>query len=362
MRKAISKILMSSENIEVIDTAINGKQAVEKNIKLKPDVITMDIEMPVMNGLQALEAIMKSRPVPVLMLSTLTSDGANATIEALTNGAVGFITKKSAFNEMHSLKDEIIKEILNISTNSSIKNQINRRKLLNEQKYKTQKEPRTNSISKSKVSPTKTSNNELFKKNSISNRKRPNKLQVQIIAIGISTGGPAALLDVIPKLPENLPVPIIIAQHMPPHFTKSLADRLDSKSAIKVKEAEDGEHLHPGTVYVAQGGWHLKVNKRSKIEISSMPMDELYKPSVNVMLNSVCDVYRGKALGIIMTGMGHDGYEGIKQLRALGGYSIAQSLDSSIATGMPETIIERKEVDEIYDLNDISKAIISFFK
>jgi two-component system chemotaxis response regulator CheB len=352
MRKTISKILTTDE-IEVIDTAVNGKEGVEKALKLNPDVITMDIEMPVMNGLDAVKLIMEKKPVPILMLSTLTSEGADATIEALSRGAVDFITKKSAFSEMNNLTDEIISKVKNISKSSSLKNRFSLPSGLTN---------RINTPFRSNLS----ESNQVIepKKTGIINKiraKRPDSYDIHIIGIGISTGGPAALQEFIPKLPAAFPVPILIAQHMPPYFTKSLSVRLDSLSKISVKEAENGEKARSGCVYLAPGGRQMRINKRGMIEINDEPIGELYKPCVDILINSIVDSYRHFALGIIMTGMGHDGSIALKRLHDVGGYVISQDIESCVVGGMPKTVIDLNIASEIHPLNDLADAVTSLF-
>ncbi len=251
MRRTLARII-TCDKIEVIDTAVNGKEGVEKALALKPDVITMDIEMPVMTGLEALKIIMDKNPVPILMVSTLTSEGAEATVEALSNGAMDFITKRSAFTEMHNLKDELIDKIVELGSSPSIKAQLMKRKLKSRYSSKYGKD--------SSVVPSRTR----MSTQQISGRAKPKASNIGIVAIGVSTGGPVALHEVIPHLPEGFPVPIVIAQHMPPYFTKTLADRLNSKSKLCVKEAEDNERLQAGCVYIAPGGKLMSISKWKK--------------------------------------------------------------------------------------------------
>jgi two-component system chemotaxis response regulator CheB len=352
MRKTISKILTTDE-IEVIDTATNGKEGVEKALRLNPDVITMDIEMPEMNGLDAVKAIMEKKQVPILMLSSLTCEGADATIEALSRGAVDFITKKSAFTEMNNLADEIISKIKSIARSNFFKNKIS---------------DSSGFIRRNDTAGTYYSNETFLeienKKTNYQNKirtKKPNSFDIHIIGIGISTGGPAALQVFIPKLPAEFPVPILIAQHMPPYFTKSLSVRLDSLSKISVKEAENGEKARAGCAYLAPGGRQMRINKRGIIEINDEPLNELYKPSVDILINSIVDSYRHFALGIIMTGMGHDGSTALKRLNDVGGYVISQDIDSCVVGGMPKSVIDLNIASEIHPLGEIANAVASLF-
>ncbi|MFW5662793.1 MAG: chemotaxis-specific protein-glutamate methyltransferase CheB, partial [Bacteroidota bacterium] len=312
IRKTLHKILDTDE-IEVIDIAVNGREAVEKVNRLKPDIVTMDVEMPVMNGIEALKEIMITYPLPVLMLSTLTNEGAEVTLEALSEGAIDFVTKKAAFTELYGLKDELITKIKNIGRSSSIKIQmINRRRNLRIAAKKKFKDSKDDSLITDRLR-AKIKQDTKKAEPAISSL-RPHPESIDIITIGISTGGPAALQQLIPALSPKLNVPVLIAQHMPPYFTKTLSKRLDQMSQLAVKEAESGEPALPGTIYIAPGGKQMSVGPNSKINISDTPEDELYKPSVNVLFNSVASSFGSRAIGMIMTGMGHDGGDGCKAL------------------------------------------------
>jgi two-component system chemotaxis response regulator CheB len=361
MRKTLTKIL-STDDIEVVGTAANGREGVEMVMDLNPDIVTMDVEMPVMNGLDALKKIMKHHPVPVLMLSTLTAEGANATMEALTHGAVDFVTKKAAFKEMYGLQDELITKIKNIVKNSDIRNQLQRQRLLAMQskagKKKTEEEKLALRIGK-KLEERK--RQKQFKIDSRSRKSRPRPQDIEIIAIGISTGGPIALQKMVKDLPGELPVPIVIAQHMPAHFTASLAKRLDNLGALNVSEGEDGARVKPGHIYLAPGGRQMTINRHMRLSVSDEYKNEIYKPSVNILVNSVVQSFGGRAVGIIMTGMGRDGFESLAKLHQAGGYIIAQDEDSCIVPGMPRAVIHGGIADEVYSLENLASAITSLF-
>lgn len=350
IRSTLKKIL-TTENTEVIGEAIDGKNGVELNKKLKPDVVLLDVEMPVMNGLEALKEIMKTRPCPVIMFSTLISDGADTTIKALELGACDFVSKKSSLTTMNNLKEEILEKVKHITHNSNIINQIKRRSMLQNQKAKTKQ---TESLQKQRYGKGG------FKINNVSGKERFFSRNIGVMAIGISTGGPAALMQILPGLPANYPIPILIAQHMPPFFTKSLADRLDGKCEMHVKEAETGDILKAGNIYIAEGGKHMVLKNRNTISITEQPEDALYKPCVDVLFDSVAKYYKNKALFSILTGMGKDGTESLKKF-GIYSYVITQTIDSCIATGMPESVTESKLADEIYDLDDMANAYKSFF-
>lgn len=344
MRQALSKIF-TQPDIEIVGLARNGKEAVQMAAELSPDIITLDIEMPVMNGLEALREIMRTNPTPVLMVSTLTSEGADATLEALSLGAVDFITKKSNFTEMGSLKDELLSKVRNIAHNSDVKNRLIRRKLLQKLQETHQKQ------SSFKETPSET-----HSPYEILPRQRPRPEEIDVLGIGISTGGPAALQEVFSRLPEGLPFPILIVQHMPPLFTKSLANRLNSLSPVNVKEAENMDLLQNGWAYIAPGGMQMTINKQGRIVISSEP-NTLFKPSADVMFKSLGEIFGSHTVGIIMTGMGNDGTEGLRLISEKGGYVIAQTPESCVVAGMPGSVINSKIANEIVPLKDIPQVI-----
>jgi len=342
MRKAITIMLESDPQIKVIGTARNGLEGVEKAAELKPDLVTMDIEMPQMDGLTALRKIMNTNPVPVMMVSSLTSSGAKATLDALDLGAVDFIPKQLSYVSLDIVKiqDTLIKKIKEIHSR--------RRTLM-----------ASHALGARKKKQNLPAAPEMAKK--IQSLKRKN---MNVVAIGVSTGGPPALQKVIPQLPQSFPVGILIVQHMPPSFTKSLADRLNGLSQLHVKEAEQGETVVAGAVYISPGDKHMTVRKwgrSSEIQLSDKPYDTLHKPSVDVMLDSVAEVYRSGSLGVIMTGMGCDGVNGLRKIKSYGGQVIAQNENSCIVYGMPRAAIEEGLSDKIVALENISSAIVSYF-
>jgi len=333
MRKSLGLLLESDPKIKVIGTATDGLIAVEKVKKLKPDIVTLDIEMPNMDGLAALERIMKECPVPVIMVSSLTIEGADVTIKALELGAVDFIPKEMSFVSVAitGIKEELVGKVKAICKSKKVLTKVN--------------------VVNSSSKPVGTKRSVL---------KLPAK-QYRALAIGISTGGPISLQKVVPLLSSNLRMPVFIVQHMPPKFTASLAERLDNLSSLEVKEAEDGEVVRNGVVYIAPGGFHMLVKKdklnNNIIGISNLPSDVLHKPSVDVMLQSVQDIYGKNMLGVIMTGMGKDGLEGIKRLKASGGHCIAQNEETCVVYGMPRAIVDNGLADIVASLEDIPKLI-----
>ena len=335
MRKSLSLLLESDPRIKVIDTANDGLAAIEKVKKLKPDIVTLDIEMPKMDGITALGKIMKECPTPVIMVSSLTIEGADVTLKALDLGAVDFIPKEMSFVSVAitGIKEELVNKVKAIYRSKSVVSRVNK---LNYQ-----------NISKSS-------------KFIHTTNKLP-ALNYRALGLGVSTGGPISLQKVIPLLSGKTRVPIFIVQHMPPKFTASLAERLNSMSPLEVKEAENGEVVRNGVVYIAPGGLHMMLVKdrlnNVVIKISELPDNVLHRPSVDVMLESVQQIYGKYMLGVIMTGMGKDGLEGIKKLKAVGGHCIAQNEESCVVYGMPRAIVDNGLADIVASLEQIPKLI-----
>ena len=373
IRNSLKKILDVPE-IKIVDTAQNGQEAVEKNLALNPDLILLDIEMPIMNGLDALKKIMETNPTPVVMFSSLTQEGAQETIESLSLGALDFIPKQSAYFDLSTVKDDLIKKIVLLGSNAFLRANLKAKyghlktgSNAAEANRKTETNRKTGDSNKAEANRKSEGEHKESKIKIVapgycqSARKRPSKENIKLVCIGISTGGPVALQEVIPHLPANIPVSILIVQHMPPMFTGSLAKRLDQNSEITVVEAQDNDDLKPGTVYIGRGGLQMTVTKNHRISISNQPITELFKPSVNVLMNSVVDVYHGDAVGIIMTGMGNDGQKGLTNFANAGGYVIAQSIESCVIGGMPKSVIDAKVAHEIQPLENIAGTIASLF-
>ncbi len=341
-------MLESDPAIKVVGTANNGEDGIEKVKQLKPDLVTMDVEMPRMDGLTALRHIMKSNPVPVMMVSSITTDGAQATIEAMELGAVDFIPKQMSYVSLDivKIKEDLLAKIRNIVSRKHVLMARHRARSRFTEASGGVRKPSTTAV------PART----------VPTRRKNHK--VDLIAIGSSTGGPPALLEVIPKLPANLPVAVVVAQHMPPMFTKSLADRLNGASKVTVREAEDRESLEPGTVLIAPGGKHLsikKVGSRSTVSISSEPADTLYKPCVDVMFHSVASAYGKSTLAVVLTGMGSNGLEGGRAIKAKGGVIMAQNEDTCVVYGMPRAIVDAKLADQVLSIEHFASEISSYF-
>lgn len=358
MRKVITDMIQQQPNIEVLDTAKNGADAVEKIKLLKPDVVTMDIEMPIMDGLTALQKIMDSEPIPVIMLSSLTKEGADATIRSLELGAVDFITKPSSVFKINTedVKNELISKIV-MASKISMKSK-NLRKSFENKKEK--EETTSKPISTVQPRPQKAIETPI----SESQFKRAvggNRID-KIVAIGTSTGGPRALQSVIPRIPGNINASFIVVQHMPPGFTKSLAERMNTLSELNVKEAENGDVLKQGWVYIAPGDQHLKLRKSGSDWVIQLTLDDLvsgHRPSVDAMMYSIADQKVPNVVGVIMTGMGADGAKGLVRVKNENkGYVIAQDEESCVVFGMPKSTIQLGCVDKVVTLNDIANEIV----
>ncbi|OEH91280.1 protein-glutamate methylesterase/protein-glutamine glutaminase [Bacillus solimangrovi] len=334
MRKLITDLLSESTRIKVIGTARNGREAVKKVIEFKPDVVTMDVEMPIMNGLDALQEMMKRAPVPVVMLSSTTQENAANTMIAMQNGAVDFIAKPSGAIslDLHKVKEELIYKVITAS----------KANILGVHKNPSQEN----------ITP-------ITLKDSI---RHPMKYKQKIICIGTSTGGPRALQNVLTKLPSSIDAPILIVQHMPAGFTKSLADRLDSLSQISVKEAVDGDIIKKGTAYIAPGGYHLKlklIGTSLVVQLNDDPPKNGHRPSVDVMYESVSYLQNYFKLAVIMTGMGTDGAKGLHKLVDTGSVkAIAESKESSVVYGMPKAAVDTGLIDEVAHVDNIANLII----
>ena len=323
MRKLISDLLNEQEDIEVIGTAQNGKVALDSIQELNPDVITLDVEMPVMDGIETLKALKRKYQIPVIMISSVTTQGARVTVQALELGAIDFVTKPSGSVSLDIKKvgDQIVDKV----------------------RLASKTRPITPVIS-TKV-----------KEYSLTARPKKKK----IIVIGTSTGGPNALKTVVPALPANLPCPVLIVQHMPPLFTATLAKRLDKISMIAVKEAEEGDVLKEGMAYLAPGDFHMILGGGGKtIALTKEPEVWGVRPAVDLTMASAAKYYKERVISVIMTGMGHDGSNGAKAIKMNGGKCIVEHESTCIVYGMPKTIVQQGNADQIVPLQDIAEAVI----
>ncbi len=374
MRKILSDMFNKQSDFEVAGTAINGQDTVEKVKQLKPDVLTLDITMPVMNGLDALAIIMEECPLPVIMFSSLTQRGTDATIRALALGAVDFISKAGgSISKIDTIEDELLEKC-----REAVKAKVTRTRpssAVSKPLVFTPKPAEPSGPPATKRIEVKRRTGLVLGQKPVINKvpsatappaKKPAAVSFgnggkKLVAIGTSTGGPQALQSVITRLPGNLPCGVVIVQHMPAGFTKSLADRLDSISEISVKEAEHDEIIKAGQVYIAPGNYHMRVAPVAgggrKILLSQEPPVGNHRPAVNVMFDSVAQF--GKDLvSVIMTGMGCDGCEGMKKIKATGGYSIAQDEPTCVVYGMPKAVVDAGLADEVRPLGKIAEAIV----
>jgi len=341
-RRRVTDILNADPNLTVIDTASNGIEAVEKAKLLKPDVITMDIEMPQLNGIDAVKRIMKDSPTSIIMFSSLTHAGAQKTLEAMDAGALDFLPKK--FSEIASDASDagllLRQRVMQLARKSSAPKRIvtERPRSVN---LNTQKDT-VRAVSKPSMDTVRKSNT-----------------AYKMLAIGTSTGGPIALQKILTKLPKDFPLPIVIVQHMPASFTKAFADRLNAICAISIKEAANGDELKPGCAYVAPGGKQMLFDGASKLKIIEDNSDRVtFKPSVDITLGTAAKVFNKDMLAIILTGMGSDGKEGCRLLKAKGATIWAQNEESCVVYGMPQAVVNAGLSDQIISLDDMAPSIL----
>ncbi|MEO6697053.1 MAG: chemotaxis response regulator protein-glutamate methylesterase [Gammaproteobacteria bacterium] len=332
-RRRVTEILNADPEIEVIGSASNGQEGVDKVVQLKPDVVTMDIEMPVLDGISAVRKIMSMRPTPVLMFSSLTHEGAQATLEALEAGAVDFLPKR--FEDISQDRNEA-KQLLC-------------------QRVRALARRVQSSPAALRPAPSKPVNG-----TAVVPAARTGKANYKLVAIGTSTGGPVALQQVLTKLPADYPLPLLLVQHMPASFTPTFAQRLNQLCAITVKEAVDGEALKPGTALLAPGGRQMIVEQRggaAVVRIQDSEPGQNYKPSVDTTFSSLARVMPGQALGIILTGMGADGREGSRLLKQGGATIWAQDEQSCVIYGMPMAVVEAGLADQVLPLAEIGASL-----
>jgi two-component system chemotaxis response regulator CheB len=330
MRSIIGDMLNVPGEIEVVGVAKNGLEAIARAKELKPDVITMDVEMPKMDGITALRQIMKEQPTPVIMMSAVTKEGSWQTIMALSAGAVDFVAKPSGSIslDIDRVKGILIEKIRAVCS-------INRSKLRSFTELpEVQKAP-----------------------------SRATARAKKVVIIGSSTGGPGALEQVVPRLPENLKAGVLIVQHMPPGFTRSLAERLNRISTFEVKEAQDGDAIVEGRALLAPGDYHMIVRKGAGpghiVSMSQEPPVHRVRPAADVTMKSAARAYGSSIVGVVLTGMGTDGAFGLKEIKDRGGRTIACDEKTSVIFGMPKAAIELGCVDRVEPLGDIADAIIN---
>lgn len=331
MRMVLKDIIDKQTDMKVVGMARDGLEAVEKSVSLKPDIITLDVEMPKLNGFEALKIIMKKSPAKVIMVSSLTSQGASITIECLENGAVDFIQKPAGSTSwtFRQVQDDLISKIRN-----------------------------ANDISLEKLSKSYTP---IIRRD----RKKFSAKGDKILLIASSTGGPRSLDKIIPELPSNIDVPVLVVQHMPAGFTKSLSERLDKISKLKVKEAEDKDLIEKNTVYIAPGNFHMGLEKNNnslKIYLDSSDKINNVRPAADFTFNLASEIFQDKCIGVILTGMGRDGAKGCFKINHYGGKIIAESKESCVVYGMPKSVVEDGYADFVLPNFEIADKIIELLE
>ncbi len=334
MRKAISSMLDKDPEIQVVASARDGQEGLDLIRRYDPDVVTMDIEMPRMDGLTALRHVMMEMPRPVLMVSSLTTEGAEDTLKAMELGAADFIPKQLSRVSLDIIKieDDLINKVKSVAGRKM--------RAVRPARAKVEAPP------VEAVAP------------AAKGRGIPAR---DVVAVGVSTGGPPAVQKILSALPGDFPAGMVIAQHMPAAFTGPFAKRLDGISALTVKEAENGDWLKPGHVFVAPGGRHLRLEQKVthiELKITDEPAEALYKPSANVLMSSVAKAVGKRGLGVILTGMGNDGRDGVSELKAKGGRALAQSDATCVVYGMPKAIVDAGLSDEVVDIDDMAQRIL----
>ncbi|MGY1622501.1 chemotaxis response regulator protein-glutamate methylesterase [Geodermatophilus sp. SYSU D00965] len=335
VRKIVTDVLSQDPAIEVVGTAVNGRIAVGKLEQLKPDLVTMDIEMPEMNGIEAVRAIRATRSrVPIIMFSTLTERGAAATLDALSAGANEYVTKPanvgSVAASMESVREQLIPKI----------------------KALTGRPVTAGPVRAAAAAPVRAA---------VPAPRQGAVKQPAVLVIGSSTGGPEALAKLLPQLPATLPVPVLLVQHMPPVFTRQFAQRLDRLCPLRVVEAVDGTPLAPGTVHLAPGDHHLTVRGTARGLVTGLgqgPAENFCRPAVDPLFRSAVDAYDGAVLGLVLTGMGSDGRVGAGRIREAGGSVVVQDQATSVVWGMPGAVASAGFADEVLPLDRIADAVL----
>ncbi|MHB1650888.1 MAG: protein-glutamate methylesterase/protein-glutamine glutaminase [Desulfitobacteriaceae bacterium] len=368
MRMTIQKILNEDPGIRVVDTARDGREGIEKLQTLQPHVVTMDVEMPVMDGLQALDEIMRWQPTPVIILSAVTTEGAKATLKAFDLGAFDVVAKPSGGPgaDLQTLSRDLVEKV---KATAGVNLARLKRKSNSGSPIPTApvNKPISSSVTEPVPKPVQRgalgwlSGRGKSAVASVGNLSLP-KHPVEIVAIGTSTGGPSALQAVLPQLPADFPVPVLVAQHMPPGFTAPLAQRLNGLCPLTVREGVNGEVLKVGNIYIAPAGKQLQVvRKYGQLTLQigdESPIPTLYHPSVDVMFLSLAHEIGKGALGVVMTGMGNDGAKGTKEIKAKDGFAIAESEETCVVYGMPRALVEGGLADRVTPLGEIGRAIV----
>lgn len=337
-RVTLRKIIESDEHLRVVDVARNGTQVLEKARALKPDVITLDVNMPGMDGLTALKEIVKLKIAPVIMVASTSGENASVTIDAMEAGAFDFISKPITGTDFETHTAQIIQEIKKAAASDIYKK-------IEEERIKT-------GIYEREVS-------EPLPSKPISTGAAG--MGFKLVALGISTGGPRSIFQVLPRLPKHLNAAVIVVQHMPSAFIPPFTQRLRGKSAMKCVETEAGMKIEPGTIYVATGGYHIKLKKKINGEVlirQTKDPQHLFMPSIDIMMDSVIPIFGADTVGVLMTGMGRDGAQGMVKIKEAGGMTIAESEETAVVFGMPQEAINRGGAKIVAPNWDIAKEII----
>ncbi|MFJ7813170.1 chemotaxis response regulator protein-glutamate methylesterase [Pseudomonas asiatica] len=359
-RRRVSEILSADPTIQVVGTATNGKEAIDQALALKPDVITMDYEMPMMDGITAVRHIMQRCPTPVLMFSSLTHEGARVTLDALDAGAVDYLPKnfEDISRNPDKVKQLLCEKVHTISrSNRRFGSYASHASVAAPAPAGSSHAP-TSSFASPAAARTPAPARAAAPAAAPAHSPAPKRKPYKLVAIGTSTGGPVALQRVLTQLPANFPAPIVLIQHMPAAFTKAFAERLDKLCRISVKEAEDGDMLRPGLALLAPGGKQMMIDGRGTVKI--LPGDERlnYKPCVDITFGSAAKSYGDKVLSVVLTGMGADGREGARLLKQGGSTVWAQDEASCVIYGMPMAIVKANLADAVYSLDEIGKHLV----
>jgi two-component system, chemotaxis family, protein-glutamate methylesterase/glutaminase len=343
MVRLLSEIIQRDPELRVVGTASHGIEAVRKVEALAPQVVTMDVQMPRMDGLKAVEYIMSTVPTPIIMISSLTQEGAEATIHALDLGAIDFVPKPSGYVslDIENLASEIIAKI-KLAAKIRVVRTVNRVVQI----------PIDLKATEKKISPPQTP---ITQSASSAKKKITSK---KVVAIGCSTGGPTALNEILQRLPHDFPAPVLVVQHMPEKFTEKLAELLNHRVAMEVVEGKEGMDLQQGMVYIAPGGHHMRVRPNRTLALQPEKSPQVPCPSVDILMTSVADVFGKEAVGVILTGMGNDGLMGMNAIKDKKGVTIAQDEETSLVFGMPKVAIESGCIDSIVPLSLVPDEIL----